>query len=101
MIYSVEMACTSHKGKIRSENQDNYVFQGEFLPEHHLSMNEIIYSEKLVGDIFAVALFDGMGGESAKRKCTMDIYVWEYSYKFKKNKIGRKCYEKRFEKKDF
>ncbi len=79
MIYSVEMACTSHKGKIRSENQDNYVFQGEFLPEHHLSMNEIIYSEKLTDDIFAVALFDGMGGE-----CRGELASYEAAKAFSK-----------------
>lgn len=61
----IESACVSHVGKVRERNEDNLYYAGRILPfEHNQEMKrkEWTYTTERLQ---AVAVFDGMGGESA------------------------------------
>lgn len=61
----VRMAATTHTGKVREANEDNFFFDGRYMSRDHQSLDEIYTAEKVVSDGTIVALFDGMGGETA------------------------------------
>lgn len=63
--FNVYMACISHTGKVRTQNEDNVSFAGKYFPLEHQSMEEVKSCKISSGDKPAVAIFDGMGGESA------------------------------------
>lgn len=63
--YQIAMAYTTHSGKVRSGNEDNFFIDGTYMPLEHQSMPDVrtvTISSRLKP---AVAVFDGMGGESA------------------------------------
>lgn len=63
MEYLIEYYCTSHRGNLRSNNQDNFCCLNEFLESDNLGSGRII-SGIVKNDSFPVfAVFDGMGGE--------------------------------------
>lgn len=45
----VDMACTTHTGNIRADNEDNFYFEGKYMPERHGSLEEIYVCRKTVG----------------------------------------------------
>lgn len=55
----------SNTGKVRVHNEDNFSFFGKYLPREHQSMDSILEATSAAESGAAVALFDGMGGESA------------------------------------
>ena len=59
------MAATTHTGKVREANEDNFFFDGRYMSRDHQSLDEIYTAEKVVSDGRIVALFEGMGGETA------------------------------------
>ena len=64
MAYQIEYAYTCHMGKVRANNEDNFWCCGKSLPAENQGA-EGIYSEIVSGSkIPALAVFDGMGGES-------------------------------------
>lgn len=65
MGYTIEMACISHKGKVRDNNEDNFYFQNNILDMEHGSMSEALTDTVTAEEIRTVAVFDGMGGENA------------------------------------
>lgn len=65
MGYAIEMACISHKGKVRDKNEDNFYFQNNILDMEHGSMDRMLTDTVTAEDVRAVAVFDGMGGENA------------------------------------
>ena len=64
MAYQIEYAYTCHMGRVRANNEDNFWCCGELLPaENHGTQG--IRSETISGNRTpALAVFDGMGGES-------------------------------------
>lgn len=64
MRFMLEAACICHKGKIRSNNEDNFYFDGKCLPEQNEGLRVPgEYEEPLRRGIW-FAVFDGMGGEN-------------------------------------
>ena len=64
MAYQIEYAYTCHMGKVRANNEDNFWCCGKSLPAENQGA-EGVYSEIVSGSkIPALAVFDGMGGES-------------------------------------
>ena len=64
MTYEIEMAFFCHRGRVRSNNEDNYLCAGIFLPEQHEGSEEIGLRTLQVKKAPVIAVFDGMGGES-------------------------------------
>ena len=64
MAYQIEYAYTCHMGRVRANNEDNFWCCGELLPaENHGTQG--IRSETISGNRTpALAVFDGMSGES-------------------------------------
>ena len=55
------LACLTETGKVREHNEDNILFDGEFMPAEHQS-SELLRRNLARG---VLAVFDGMGGEAA------------------------------------
>lgn len=64
MKYTVQAACVSSKGKIRRNNEDNFLFNGYCLPMENSGLTRPISVEKKLRKRFFAAVFDGMGGEN-------------------------------------
>lgn len=64
MIYRIKYAYTSHMGKIRANNEDNFWCGGEYLPAENQGLGVVKTGEALSSEMPALAVFDGMGGES-------------------------------------
>lgn len=61
MRYS--LACLSDTGVTREHNEDNFAFFGKVMPREHLT--SVAYAADVAPHaVFAVGLFDGMGGEA-------------------------------------
>lgn len=64
MFYFLTAACMCHKGKVRSNNEDNFLFDNKFLPEQNHALAEpISWSGSTLSPRF-FCVFDGMGGEA-------------------------------------
>lgn len=63
MEYSIEYFCVSHKGNLRSTNQDNFYCLNEYMSSDNNGSDGVIngVARSINSPIFAV--FDGMGGE--------------------------------------
>lgn len=62
MDYCIEAACGSSIGKVRGNNEDNFLFDGKLLPQENQGQTPPLY---LYGEFDAdvcMAVFDGMGG---------------------------------------
>ncbi len=64
MRFSVEAACGCHIGKIRKNNEDNFLFNGFYLPAENQGTDDIISYSGDLQNGFHFAVFDGMGGEN-------------------------------------
>lgn len=64
MTYDIRYAYTSHMGKIRGNNEDNFWCCGDKLPVENSGTKGILAGAAASDDCPAVAVFDGMGGES-------------------------------------
>lgn len=63
-MYQIECAYTCHTGNIRANNEDNFWCFGESLPVNNEGTKGIC-SKIISGNrVPAMAVFDGMGGES-------------------------------------
>jgi len=61
--FLIESSCGCNKGKIRGNNEDNFYFNGEYLPEENEGIVGVITSAKETSEPVCFAVFDGMGGE--------------------------------------
>lgn len=62
MDYCVDAACGSDTGRVRSNNEDNFYFNGVFLPQENSGQGPpLTFSGVRPGDE-CLAVFDGMGG---------------------------------------
>lgn len=64
MTYDIRYAYTSHMGKIRGNNEDNFWCCGDQLPSENTGTEGILTGSVVSDDFPALAVFDGMGGES-------------------------------------
>ena len=64
MTYHINYAYTCHAGKVRANNEDNFWCCGEMLPASNYGIEEIRTGVRLRESLPAMAVFDGMGGES-------------------------------------
>ena len=64
MTYEIEYAYTSHVGKIRANNEDNFWCCGESLPAQNFGTSGIFTGSASRKSLPVIAVFDGMGGES-------------------------------------
>ena len=64
MKYIIEAACWCHKGKIRSNNEDNFYFMGKYLELKNDGLSDPINVEHIENGRNCFAVFDGMGGEN-------------------------------------
>lgn len=63
MEYSIEYFCVSHKGNLRSTNQDNFYCFNEYMPYDNNGSDGVINGVACSEDNPIFAVFDGMGGE--------------------------------------
>lgn len=63
MTFNYQAACISRTGKIRDDNEDNFLFNGKCLTEKNSGLKSPIYCESDTQDVQIFAVFDGMGGE--------------------------------------
>ena len=59
----LQYACVSHKGKVRSANQDNMVWAGQYLPAGSEGLAAPVFGKTRVSEPLLFGVFDGMGGE--------------------------------------
>lgn len=84
MYKSIRSACVSHTGNVRKNNEDNFFFNGEYLPSDNSGTKGVISdpSAKAVGpdDGVFYAVFDGMGGgeygEIASFRCAEETALF-------------------------
>lgn len=62
MIHMLESACYSHKGNVRSNNEDNFYFDGVYMMSDNEGLSEIIDFRRFLKSGTGLAVFDGMGG---------------------------------------
>lgn len=63
MNKKVFAACGCSKGKIRSNNEDNFYFNGNILPAENNALSTVLTAQSDLSSPFCTAVFDGMGGE--------------------------------------
>ena len=64
MTYTIDYAYTSHIGKVRKNNEDNFWCDGHFLPEENNGTEGIVTGTLPGNASCGAAVLDGMGGES-------------------------------------
>lgn len=62
MIHMLEAACYSHKGNVRSNNEDNFYFDGVYMMSDNEGLSETIDFRRFLKSGIGLAVFDGMGG---------------------------------------
>lgn len=62
MIYTLESACCSNTGKVRSNNQDNFYFSGFHMEPDNNGMPQAVSFRRILKSGTSFAVFDGMGG---------------------------------------
>ena len=62
MRFAIDAACGSTIGKVRTNNEDNFLFNGTVLPQvNNGQLPPLVLNGKVDGDL-CIAVFDGMGG---------------------------------------
>lgn len=64
MTYEIDYAYTSHVGKVRANNEDNFWCCGESLPAQNCGTSGVFSGNISQKSLPVLAVFDGMGGES-------------------------------------
>lgn len=59
----IEAACGCHRGRLRSNNEDNFFFNGQVLPKVNGGSGEVLKARQESEIPFCAGVFDGMGGE--------------------------------------
>ena len=63
-MYRVTAACGCNIGKVRRNNEDNFYFDGCFLPQENTGLEIIKGYQGKLGQPICFGVFDGMGGEA-------------------------------------
>lgn len=62
MSFRIEAACNCHVGCARANNEDNYLFFGQYFDQNLRSLPYVLYREADPVDGVLACVFDGMGG---------------------------------------
>lgn len=62
MNFVIDAACLSNMGKVRSNNEDNFLFDDHVMPEAHFSQEDAFVIQGHREENVCLAVFDGMGG---------------------------------------
>lgn len=57
--------CMTNTGNVRPHNEDNFIFNNQYMPMEHQSMNDKMLWQGYTSDRAVFGIFDGMGGEAA------------------------------------
>ena len=63
MSYNISYWCSSHIGKIRAINQDNFICDGIYVTDGENNPKLPLCGTKNAKDLSLFGIFDGMGGE--------------------------------------
>lgn len=85
MMYQINYAYTSHIGKVRANNEDNFWCCGESLPVQNFGTSGIFAGTAFQKSMPALAVFDGMGGESCG-EVAAKLAVQEFGKYYNSNK---------------
>jgi len=66
----ITASAISNKGRVRSENEDNLLFAGQFLPEKHDSLTAPLAYDSAKEEPVLLGVFDGMGGHASGEKAS-------------------------------
>ena len=64
MFFSLDAACGCNMGKRRQNNEDNFLFLDQHLPEENGGLPEILTCKSKLGKRPCFSVFDGLGGEN-------------------------------------
>lgn len=64
MAYLIQAACLCNMGRVRRNNEDNFFFDGEYLPEINEGIRAPLLMEQSTSERVYLAVYDGMGGEN-------------------------------------
>lgn len=64
MMFNLQAACGCEIGRIRSNNEDNFFFDGIILPMNNPGLGKVLSFEGALCDPVCFGVFDGMGGEA-------------------------------------
>lgn len=64
MHYVIEAACSSRSGKVRTNNEDNFYFDGRCLEVNNTGLSHCITATKSTEKMFCLGVFDGIGGKN-------------------------------------
>ena len=78
MSYVLSAACGCNTGKRRRNNEDNFYFNGLFLPEQNNGVeSNLTYLGDGAEDVVSFAVFDGMGGHASGQTAS---YLAAYTF---------------------
>ncbi|MBQ1821538.1 MAG: serine/threonine-protein phosphatase [Clostridia bacterium] len=70
MIFQLSAACGCSIGRVRSNNEDNFYFDGAVLPEANRGLSGFVSKKIPLESESGFAVFDGMGGEEYGEKAS-------------------------------
>ncbi len=70
MIFQLSAACGCNTGRVRKNNEDNFIFDGKSLPEENTGLNGYIVKRSYLEKEVLFGIFDGMGGEAYGEKAS-------------------------------
>lgn len=63
-MLQIKAVCVCHKGKVRTNNEDNFYFNGLILPEENNGLSNLLSADFSLKEWACFGVFDGMGGEA-------------------------------------
>lgn len=57
-------ACGCNIGRVRSNNEDNFCFNGFVLSAENCGLRDVLFASGTLDKAFCIGVFDGMGGEA-------------------------------------
>ena len=64
-MYNLKTACFCHRGKVRTQNEDNFFFGGRYLEIENDGLEKQLNKSISLKEPVTLAVFDGMGGQEA------------------------------------
>jgi len=62
LFWKLEAACGCHRGRVRENNEDNFYFDGMYMPVNNDGLSEVFHFFHELKNETTLAVFDGMGG---------------------------------------